>query len=166
MTIKLAFIACAVCAVTFGIGGYMLGRFLTPSKMLSIKEQGKLEYREQLPFVPTTNSGICCAQYNSVLGYLNVFMSAVPIVDDVTPDTIRFRILSNRYSLTYRLNDIPTWHFAPMASVRLRMTSAGFAFSLGGGVMVDYANIGGGIIVNGLFPTHDIDLTAFGFIRF
>ena len=164
-TIKKYLILAGIGAAVF-CGGYAVGRFTTPSKILTVDGQGAIEYRDRIIWKQTTNTGGCCSDYNAVLLYLDAFTSAPPIVDETTRNTIRFNIMSNLYALRYSLTDSPVWHIAPIVSGRFRWTATGPEAALGGGLMADYANIGGGLIVNGLFPMRDIDATLFGYMRF
>jgi hypothetical protein len=162
--VKKYLITAGIAAAVFA-GGYAVGRFTTPAKVLHVEGQGTIEYRDRVVWRQTTNTGACCIDYNAVLTYLDSFLAAPPIVDETTRDTIRFHIMSNRYALRYTLSDVPVWHIAPILAGRFRWSNGPEA-ALGGGLMADYANIGGGLIVNGLFPTKDIDLNVFGYMRF
>lgn len=162
-TLKRVIIIAAIASALFA-GGYAVGRFTTPSKIITVEGQGRVEYRDRPGWGPTTNIGACCSERNAILAYLYAYLSAPPIVDEVTRETIRFHILSNRYSLAYSLHDVPRWHFAPVAGGTIVYADGRLYPLVNGGVAIDYANIGGQII--GGYGGSAWSVSLFGHMRF
>lgn len=161
--LKRVIIIAAISAAIFA-GGYALGRFTTPAKIITVEGQGRVEYRDRPGWGPTTITGACCSERNAILAYLNAYLDAPPIVDEVTRETIRFHIMSNRYVLAYALHDTPRWHVAPVAGGTLFFIDGRVYPLINGGVAADYANIGGQII--GGYGGSTWSVSLYGHVRF
>jgi hypothetical protein len=162
-TIKKILIVAGIAAVIFS-GGYSLGRFTTPAKTITVEGHGRIEYRDRPGWGPTTNAGACCVERNAILAYLDEYLSAPPIVDEVTRDRIRFHVMSNRYALSYVLHDSPRWHVAPVAGGTLFCADGRVYPLVNVGASVDYASVGGQIIAG--YGVSIWSVSAMGYVRF
>ncbi len=64
-----------------------------------------------------------------------------------------------------RLIDWTERHFCPMVPTKCRITADGPYFSIGCGVKAEYGVLGAGVMVNGILPLRETDLTVFIMVR-
>lgn len=155
----------AVWTAVVGGGCFMLGRVSYAPKALVVDTIGRVEKREELPWKMITNAGECCRERNEIVADYNDFLRTPPKILSVTDKEIRFAIRSNEYSLGYRMQEKTEWHIYPMVSLKCRVTAEGPYASLGCGIMAEFGALGVGVMLNGVLPIRETDMTVFIMIK-
>lgn len=154
-----------IVALAVGLGaGFALYPLLLKPKPIVVEKEGKIIEKQVVVQVPKMGTNNCERDFNELLAEYTDWLSSKPIVDEVTKNAIRFHIKKNRYELAYSSSDIPRLHFSPVLMYNIRIPT--LVQQVGGGCLVDYANIGAGAIVATSIPLGDMSLSAVVYIRF
>lgn len=127
-----------------GIGIFILLRAKQPQVNIT---NGKVEYVEKVKYVYTTNTGMCCSEYNNLLRDYTDYINTPPLLYRVTHDKIYFSIRSNSYSFDFETEKIKPLSIEPMIGIAVMYDDI-LSPSICVGAKINLYDFGASIIFN------------------